>query len=522
MKTAVIVGAGPAGLTAALELLKTSDIKPVVLEENEFVGGISRTAVYHGNRMDIGGHRFFSKSDTVMDWWTDVLRLQGAPSSDDIAIGRRVNLTAGGPDPEKEDRVMLVRSRLSRILYTRKLFDYPVSLNVSTIRNLGLWRMFKIGLSYIKVCILPKRKENTLEDFMINRFGVELYRTFFRDYTEKVWGIPCNQISADWGAQRIKGLSIGKTILHAIKSFKPKREESIRQKETETSLIGEFLYPKLGPGELWETVADKVRELGGEIRLNAKVKAFEESEGRVAAVRYDAGGEECRIEGDYFLSTMPVKDLIAAMPNVPADVRRVADGLVYRDFMTVGLLLDSLDITNPAKPGTPESKLKFVADNWIYVQESDVKLGRIQIFNNWSPYLVADSSKVWIGLEYFVNEGDEMWSMSDKNFIDFAISELEKIGVAKRSAVRDSVLFRVPKTYPAYFGTYGEFDKVRDYVDRVENLYLMGRNGMHRYNNMDHSMLSAMAVVKSIRENVRDRSAIWNVNAEKEYHEGKS
>lgn len=521
MKTAVIIGAGPAGLTAALELLKTTDVKPIVLEENEFVGGISRTAVYRGNRMDIGGHRFFSKSDTVMDWWTDVLRLQGAPSSDDVEIGRKVNLTAGGPDPEKEDRVMLVRSRLSRILYTRKLFDYPVSLNLSTIRNLGLWRMFKIGMSYLKVCVLPKRKERTLEDFMINRFGVELYRTFFKDYTEKVWGIPCDEISADWGAQRIKGLSIGKTLLHAVKSLKPSRNDSIWQKETETSLIGEFLYPKLGPGELWETVADEIQKRGGEIRLNAKVKKIEESSGRIAAVRYEEKGEEHRLEGDWFLSTMPVKDLIAAMPNVPAEVGRVAEGLVYRDFMTVGLLLDSLDIDNPARPGTPESKLKFVADNWIYVQESDVKLGRIQIFNNWSPYLVADPSKVWIGLEYFVNEGDSMWNMDDRSFIDFAVSELEKIGVAKRSAVRDAVLFRVPKTYPAYFGTYGEFDKIRKYADSFENLFLMGRNGMHRYNNMDHSMLSAMAVVRCIRENVRDRSAIWNVNAEKEYHEGK-
>lgn len=521
MKTAVIIGAGPAGLTAAYELLKTTDVKPIVLEENGFVGGISRTAVYRGNRMDIGGHRFFSKSDTVMDWWTDILPLQGSPSRDDLSIERPVSLSAEGPDPEKEDRVMLVRSRLSRILYTRKLFDYPVSLNAATIKNLGLWRMFKIGMSYIKVCILPKRKEVSLEDFMINRFGVELYRTFFRDYTEKVWGIPCDKISADWGAQRIKGLSIGKTLLHAVKSILPKKSESIRQKGTETSLIGEFLYPKLGPGELWETVAEKIQKLGGEIRFYSKATSLEVSEQRVSAVRYTENGEEKRLEADYVMSTMPVKNLVAALPNVPAEVSRIANGLVYRDFMTVGLLLDSLDIRNPAKAGTPESRLKFVADNWIYVQESDVKLGRIQVFNNWSPYLVSDPSKVWIGLEYFVNEGDEMWNMADRDFIDFAVSELEKIHVAKRSAVRDSVLFRVPKTYPAYFGTYREFGKVREYVDSLENLFLMGRNGMHKYNNMDHSMLTAMEAVKCIRENSSDKSAIWNVNAEAEYHEGK-
>lgn len=521
MKTAVIIGAGPAGLTAAYELLKTTDVKPIVLEENGFVGGISRTAVYKGNRMDIGGHRFFSKSDVVMDWWADILPLQGSPSRDDLSIERPVNLSAGGPDPEKEDRVMLVRSRLSRILYMRKLFDYPVSLNAATIKNLGLWRMFKIGMSYIKVCILPKRKEVSLEDFMINRFGVELYRTFFRDYTEKVWGIPCDKISADWGAQRIKGLSIGKTLLHAVKSILPKKSESIRQKGTETSLIGEFLYPKLGPGELWETVAEKIQKLGGEIHFHSKATSLEVSGQKISAVRYTENGEEKRLEADYVMSTMPVKNLVEALPNVPAEVSRIAKGLVYRDFMTVGLLLDSLDIKNPAKEGTPESRLKFVADNWIYVQESDVKLGRIQVFNNWSPYLVSDPSKVWIGLEYFVNEGDEMWDMADRDFIDFAVAELEKIHVAKRSAVKDSVLFRVPKTYPAYFGTYKEFGKIREYIDSFENLFLMGRNGMHKYNNMDHSMLTAMEAVKCIRENSSDKSAIWNVNAEAEYHEGK-
>lgn len=521
MKTAVIIGAGPAGLTAAYELLKTTDVKPIVLEENAFVGGISRTAVYKGNRMDIGGHRFFSKSDVVMDWWADILPLQGSPSWDDLSIERPVHLSAGGPDPEKEDRVMLIRSRLSRILYMRKLFDYPVSLNAATIKNLGLWRMFKIAMSYLKVCILPKRKEVSLEDFMINRFGVELYRTFFRDYTEKVWGIPCDKISADWGAQRIKGLSIGKTLLHALKSILPKKSESIRQKGTETSLIGEFLYPKLGPGELWETVAEKIQKLGGEIHFHSKATSLEVSGQKISAVRYTENGEEKRLEADYVMSTMPVKNLVEALPNVPAEVSRIAKGLVYRDFMTVGLLLDSLDIKNPAKEGTPESRLKFVADNWIYVQESDVKLGRIQVFNNWSPYLVSDPSKVWIGLEYFVNEGDEMWNMTDRDFIDFAVAELEKIHVAKRSAVKDSVLFRVPKTYPAYFGTYKEFGKIREYIDSLENLFLMGRNGMHKYNNMDHSMLTAMEAVKCIRENSSDKSAIWNVNAEAEYHEGK-
>ncbi|MBR2212152.1 MAG: NAD(P)/FAD-dependent oxidoreductase [Fibrobacter sp.] len=532
-KIAVIAGAGPAGLTAALELLRTTDVKPVIFEAEDVIGGISRTARYNGNRMDIGGHRFFSKSDTVMDWWQGILPLQGAASKDDIAIGRSVPLVEGGPDPEQTDYVMLCRSRLSRILFLRKLFDYPVSLNGDTIRNLGLWRMFKIGMSYIKVQLLPARKEKSLEDFMINRFGVELYRTFFRDYTEKVWGVPCSKISPDWGGQRIKGLSITKTVIHAVKQiFAGKKKTGaegadIRQKDTETSLIGQFLYPKYGPGQLWETVAEKVQQQGGEIHMKAKVVGVNRSADgkRVESVVVDSGNSTETVPCDYFLSTMPVKELVAAMDNgmtpVPAEVKRVADGLVYRDFITVGLLLDKLLIKNPAKPGTPESKLKFVADNWIYVQESDVKLGRIQIFNNWSPYLVADPDKVWIGLEYFATEGDEMWRMPNADFIKFAIAELDKIDVARPDAVRDSVVFHIKKAYPAYFGTYCEFNKIREYVDPIDNLFLMGRNGMHKYNNMDHSMLAAMEVVKCIRENSSDKTALWNVNSEEDYHEGK-
>ena len=541
-KIAVIAGAGPAGLTAALEILRTTDVKPIIFEAENVIGGISRTACYNGNRMDIGGHRFFSKSDAVMDWWQGILPLQGAASKDDIAIDRSVPLVDGGPDPEKTDYVMLCRSRLSRILFLRKLFDYPVSLNGDTIRNLGLWRMMKIGFSYLKVQLLPARKENSLEDFMINRFGVELYRTFFRDYTEKVWGVPCSKISPDWGGQRIKGLSITKTVIHALKQFFAGKKKSetgeangadIRQKDTETSLIGQFLYPKFGPGQLWETVAEKVQEQGGKIVMNARVVGVNRDAGgktveSVVVEKRGANGEVVKesVQCDYFLSTMPVKELIAAMDNeknpVPAEVRRVSDGLVYRDFITVGLLLDKLEIKNPAKPGTPESKLKFVADNWIYVQESDVKLGRIQIFNNWSPYLVADPEKVWIGLEYFATEGDEMWNMLDADFIKFAIAELDKIDVAKPESVRDSVVFHIKKAYPAYFGTYGEFDKIRSYVDPIRNLFLMGRNGMHKYNNMDHSMLAAMEVVKCIRENSSDKTALWNVNSEEEYHEGKA
>lgn len=500
-KIAVIAGAGPAGLTAALELLRTTDIKPIIFEMDNIIGGISRTVNHNGNRMDIGGHRFFSKNDTIMSWWLDILPLE----------------TPNGPNPEKEDLVMLCRSRLSRILFLRKLFDYPISLNSDTIRNLGLWRMLKIGMSYLKVQLLPKRKEKSLEDFMINRFGGELYRTFFRDYTEKLWGVPCNKISPEWGGQRIKGLSVTKTVLHAIKQTFAKPTD-IHQKDTETSLIKQFLYPKFGPGQLWETVAEKIKAMGGEIHMNARIVGLNRNrhgnhiENIIVEQKHEDGSiSKSTHPCDYFLSTMPIKDLIAAISNertpVPTEIKRISEGLVYRDFITVGLLLDQLEI------GT--------TDNWIYVQESDVKLGRIQIFNNWSPYLVCNPSKIWIGLEYFVNEGDKMWTMPDADFIQFAINELDKIHVAKPQSVRDSVVFHIKKAYPAYFGTYNEFGKIRDFLDTIENLFPMGRNGMHKYNNMDHSMLTAMETVKCIREGSTDKRNLWNVNTEEDYHEKK-
>jgi len=324
---------------------------------------------------------------------------------------------------------------------------------------------------------------------MLNRFGKELYLTFFKDYTEKVWGIPCEQISAEWGAQRIKGLSIAKTLKHAL--FKNTKE---------TSLIDEFLYPKLGPGDLWQKAANKVLEMGGEILFNSKVA-------KVAGAQWQTDKGKS-FEPDYVLSSMPVRDLLNAMEDVPQNIREIANGLVYRDFITVGVLLDKLEIGN-------------IKDNWIYVQENDVKVGRLQIFNNWSEYLVKDKSKVWLGMEYFANEGDDLWNMSGESFAKLAISELEKIGIAKKDSVLDSVVLKVPKAYPAYFGTYSKFGELKAWLDGIDNLFLIGRNGMHKYNNMDHSMLSAMEAVKAIRSGSKDKSAIWNVNSEEDYHESK-
>ncbi len=516
-KTAIIIGAGPAGLTAAYELLKTTDIRPIILEATGTIGGISQTVNYKGNRMDIGGHRFFSKSDIVMEYWRDILPTQSAPSMDDRILGIEKNLeTDGNADPEKTDAVLLLRDRLSRILYLRKFYDYPISLSMQTISNLGIIKMAKIGFWYGVARVMPIRPERSLEDFFINRFGRELYKTFFKDYTEKVWGVRCTEIKPEWGAQRIKGLSISKAIWHAVKSLRRKGTSAdISQKDVETSLIDRFLYPKYGPGQMWEELAKKVVERGGVIHRKKKVTRINFSNNKIISVF--AGKEE--FSADYCFSTMPVKDLVAAMgKNVPENVQSVAADLRYRDFITVGMLLKKLKISNTTHRKTIHN---IIPDNWIYIQESDVKVGRLQVFNNWSPYLVADSSRVWIGLEYFCNEGDGLWTMKDADFLEFAKNEMEKIGVIDKNDFMDGVVIRVPKTYPAYFGSYERFSEIREYVDKMENLFLVGRNGMHRYNNMDHSMLAAMDAVKCIKDGIKDKESVWSVNTEEEYHEKK-
>lgn len=509
-RTAIIIGAGPAGLTAAYRFLLDTDIKPVILEESEYIGGISRTAVVGGNRMDIGGHRFFSKNDEVNAMWQELMPLQGKPSIDDLTLGVEKPLSEGGPDPETEDRVMLLRNRISRIFFLRKFFDYPISLKPETFKNMGFANTMRAGFGYLGSCIV-KKKEDSLENFYINRFGRPLYEMFFEDYTTKLWGRSPAQISADWGAQRVKGLSLSKAVWNVLsKPFRPKDK-------VETSLIEQYYYPKKGPGQLWETLADEIRRRGGEIIMNTRVERIRVENGRVSAVTAADGRE---FTGDYFMSTMPVKDLVAGMGEaVPADVRRIAAGLPYRDFITVGLLVNKLKLQNKTKVRTLTGD---VPDCWIYVQERDVKIGRLQLFNNWSPYMVADPKHtMWIGLEYFCNEGDELWSMSDEDFIDFAIGELVKIDVIDRSDVIDSTRIRVKKAYPAYFDTYAEFDTVKDYLSGIENLWCLGRNGQHRYNNMDHSMLTAMEAVRAIAAGSTDKSAVWGVNTEKEYHETK-
>jgi protoporphyrinogen oxidase len=555
-RKAIIIGAGPAGLTSALELLRRTDVQPIILEASGEIGGISRTIRYKGNRMDIGGHRFFSKSDRVMQWWLDLMppvdagdgegptgvtisyqnksrtlpisasavaepelveidtrTVEDGPSEHDEAE-THTHLTHG---PENPDLVMLIRPRKSRIYYLRKFFDYPITLTASTLGNLGLMRTARVGTSYIISRFHQIKPEKSLQDFMINRFGRQLYLTFFKSYTEKVWGTPCEKISAEWGAQRIKGLSLTTAVKHFVKKTfsKPTGTNDLAQKGVDTSLIERFLYPKFGPGQLWEHAADLIVQGGGEIHMGWKAEQIHcEGNRVVSVVSVNEAGERRTDSGEFFFSTMPMRELIQAMDApVPANVREVSDGLQYRDFITVGLLVDKLKVKEPDGG--------LLKDTWIYIQEPDVLLGRLQIFNNWSPYLVEDPTKVWIGLEYFCYDTDPLWAMPDDDLKKFAINEVAKIGILDAGDVSDAHVVRVPKTYPAYFGTYERFGELKEYINTFDNLILVGRNGMHKYNNQDHSMLTAMYAVDGIAQGKLDKQGIWEINTEQEYHEEK-
>ena len=520
-KIAIIAGAGPAGLTAAHELLTRTDIRPIVCEATDAIGGIAQTYNYKGNRIDIGGHRFFSKSERVMKWWFDILPLQGAPAADDIEKHHDIDYAPQpAPNPEEEDVVMLQRPRLSRIFYRRNFFPYPIGITLSVARRLGLWNTFMIGCSYIWRQMFPLKDETYLDAFYRNRFGDRLYKTFFEAYTEKVWGVPVSTIRADWGAQRVKGLSLKRAVMHALKDLFSSDFKKA-QEERETSLITRFYYPKYGPGQMWEEVAKQVAAKGGEIKMKHRVIGvhMDAQQNAVQSVTIEnvQTGEREEIACDYFFSTMPVKHLVGMItPDVPARVREVADGLQYRDFLTVGLLLKKLNVERKGGVDTD------VPDNWIYIQEGDVRVGRVQVFNNWSPYMVADrKNSIWIGLEYFVNEGGDLWVMPDQELIDFGIAEMAKIGFLKKEDVLDACVLRMPKAYPAYIGSYTQLPVVQEYVQSIPNLFLIGRNGMHRYNNQDHSMLTAMTAVDNILAGKTDHSNIWEVNLDMVYHEEK-
>ena len=474
MQRVVIIGAGPAGLTAAFELSKFPDkFKVVVTEESDKLGGISKTVEYHGNRMDIGPHHLFTKVPKVKSWWENMMP----------------------PDDNSDsERVLLKKNRFTRIFFRGKFFDYPVKLNATTFENLGLGETLKVGGSYFK-SLLFARKENSLEDFFINRFGKKLYGMFFEGYTEKVWGRHPRQISTEWGSQRVKGLS-GVVVLKNMIC----KALNIKPKKIETSLAETFYYPKLGSGQMWEVAAQAAQSNGAEIILQARVtKIHRADDGKICGVTYERDGKTFNLPCDILISSMPLKDLIAAMANVPAEIRAVADGLPYRDYITVGVLVERLNVTVP--------------DHWVYVQGDDVKMGRFVVYNNWSPFMLKDSDTVWLALEYFCQEGDAMWTMTDKDFADFAVSEMVKKNlISSAKTVKDFHVERVKKAYPAYFDTYAQIDELRTYLDASGNLFCIGRNGQHRYNNIDHSMCTAFEAVKNILAGTNDKSNVWNVN----------
>jgi protoporphyrinogen oxidase len=519
MKKAIILGAGPAGLTAAYELLTRTDIKPVIIEMDNQVGGLSKTINYKGNLIDIGGHRFFSKSEKITDWWLKFLPLADTPENE-IPItyhNQTIELHKSDLTYKSEAGRMLVRPRKSRIYFDHSFFDYPLSFNRKTLQNFGMTKITRIALSYFRSKLFPIKGEQTLEEFFINRFGRELYRTFFKGYTEKIWGVSCDQIPADWGYQRIKDLNIGKAIIQSFKSVFTSNK-NIHQQGVSTSLIEQFLYPEKGPGQMWETVAQKVMELGGEIHLGYEAEKIRVENNRIISVscRNPGDGKSLELQGEYFFSTIPVKNLIASLVNinVPAHVNEIASGLAYRDFIMVGLLFKKQDDKN--KDG-----FELLTDNWIYLQDKNLIAGRLQIFNNWSPDMVGDKNNLWVGMEYFCSESDAIWGKSREEMIELALKEITEIGLIRKEALIDATVIKIQKAYPSYIGAYDQFPVIQEFLDTIENLYLTGRNGMHRYNNADHSMMTAMVAVDNIINNQKDRSNIWAVNMEQDFHEQK-
>lgn len=478
---AVIIGAGPAGLTAAYELLRTTSVRPVVLEAAEHVGGISATLQFEGNRIDIGGHRFFSTSARVLDWWGQFLPRSGDPDAD---------LACPAADPMAPDeRRMLLRERRSHILFDGQMIPYPLRPDFATLQRLGWRRSLRLGASYAQSLLRPGHAPRTLEDFFVSRFGRALYETFFRSYTEKVWGLAPRELSADWGAQRVGGLSVGSALWQGVRELA--RPAPAFDPRTLRTLTNHFLYPKYGPGQLWQVVAEEVVRRGGEILLGRRAEALLGDDGRMRAVvaRHGASSEEHA--ADYVISTMPVQALLQAIsPGVPAAVAAIGQRLRYRSSIIVGLLLERLGPIAGREP---------IADQWLYIQEPGVKLGRVQLFNNWSRALVADPSRQWVGLEYFCGEGDELWSLSDRQLIELGVREGEAIGLLRPADLCDGVAIRYPKTYPVYADGYHQLGEVFDWLERYRNLYLVGRNGSHSYLNQDGAMLSAMGAVDAIR-----------------------
>ncbi len=466
-RSVVIIGGGPAGLTAAYRLMK-SDVPSIVLEKDSVVGGISRTAEYKGFLFDIGGHRFFTKVKAVNDMWHEVL-------GDDF----------------------IRRSRLSRIYHNKKFFYYPLR-PANALAGLGLWNSVMIVFSYFKAQLTRGGSEDTFDQWVTNRFGKRLYEIFFKTYTEKVWGIPCTEITAEWAAQRIKGLSLISAVRNAIIPSKPKSKQDVVK-----TLIGSFEYPRRGPGMMWERVEELVEEGCGRVRRDSDVVQINHDGGRVVSVEIETETGRREFPGTHFISSMPVRELVQKLsPAAPEEVVAAANALNYRDFLTVALIVNQEE---------------SFEDNWIYIHDADVKVGRIQNFKNWSPEMVPDPSKTCLGLEYFCFEGDGLWTMPDDELVALGREEVDRLGLVRAEDVEDGAVVRMPKAYPVYDSVYKEsLQVVRDYLETLPNLQLVGRNGMHRYNNQDHAMVTAMLAVDNILGANYD---LWNVNEDQEYHE---
>jgi protoporphyrinogen oxidase len=462
-KRVIIAGAGPAGLTAAYEVCKRNGI-PVVLEKDAVVGGNARTDRFRGYRFDIGGHRFFTKIERVSRIWNEML-------------GER----------------FLRVSRLSRIYYNNKFFHYPLKLG-NVVRGLGLWNSFLILMSFFRSLLFPYREEKNLEEWVSNRFGKRLYTTFFKTYTEKVWGIPCSQIQAEWAAQRIQGLSLRTAVAHAVFG---NRKNKIK------TLIDEFRYPELGPGMMWEQMKDYVEGRGGRVHLNHDVLAVRLEGNRVSAFTVGTSGESRDVTGSDFISSMPVSEMIMKIdPPPPAELLHAAENLKYRDFLTVCLIVDHPNL---------------FPDNWIYVHSPEVRMGRLQNFKNWSVHMVPDPDKTSLGAEYFVTENDDLWNMTDDDLVELAAQELAAIGLTKESRIEAGTVFRQKKAYPVYDGEYRHYlTLIERYLKDIENLQMIGRNGLHKYNNQDHSMLTAILAVENLYGADHD---IWKINTDQVYLE---
>ena len=460
----VIVGGGPAGLTAGHELARKHQIRPIVLEKLDKVGGIARTENYKGFHFDMGGHRFFTKAPEVNQFWHEVLQHE-----------------------------FLLRPRLSRIYYDNKYFDYPLK-PLNALRGLGMWRSIQVGSSYLRWQLFPYRQEDTFEEWVTNRFGKQLFETFFKSYTEKVWGISTRELKAEWAAQRIKNLDLKTAIINMF----------VSTGTNVTSLIEQFHYPRQGPGMLWTAVKDQIQEMGGEVWLNTDVVGFNRDGQRITGVVISRDGQEMELTGTDFISSVPIPMFINTLnPPPPPHIVAAANKLKFRDFLTVCLILNQPDL---------------FPDNWIYIHAPEVQVGRIQNFKNWSPDMVPDPTKTSLGLEYFCNMGDELWNSSDADLIELGSREIEQIGLAKYADVVDGAVFRVEYTYPVYDSDYQEvLGTVRDYLDSFENFQTIGRNGLHRYNNQDHAMLTGMLAVRNMVLN--ETNNLWVVNAEQEYHE---